>query len=432
MRRMAFVHIGAPKTGTTSIQSAFSQSSAALHDAGFHYLEGERKHSERLALAFWAPEDAARLASMHSFDDVAFDQAFHRDQLAEELDAHAHRHVIVSADELTELRSDERQAFLGFLEERCDEVHVIAYARELQSWMHSAGQQAIKWSGATLPDLFDRPRLPRYRARFEGYRKAVGPSRFHLRLFGAVDVVADFADAIGVPEGVVPPSIRQNEALSKSSAIVLAAINAQHPPFIECRHNPFRAFGLIKGCTLPGMAFRLPRETITDATMALEDDRDFIHDLLGEAVFPKTELPDTARAAWLDTSFGPLQAFAHSFGEALRSAQNERAMRLYLTALRPEQADHDTLLERAALLATDRWTLGQIAERAVETGHAERAAIFAKQRFMRRIEAPQQGEPPLGHGNPFDRYWRADSVVRVGSSPQELSRASPVCDFERA
>ena len=79
---------------------------------------------------------------------------------------------------------------------------------------------------------------------------------------------------------------------------------------------------------------------------------------------------------------------------------------------REDRSRAPQLLEHAWKLTTDRRTMGQIAEEALQQSISEREKVFAKLRLMRRIEAPEAGDPPLVIGNPFDRPWRMPSFSK--------------------
>lgn len=407
--RTLFLHIGAPKTGTTALQVALSNGRKKLADVGFHYLDGDRNHTERMSLAFWAPEDAARLACLRRFDDPGFSQEAVLDALEMEISEAAPRDLIVSAEGISDFTAEDVDRLYRFFTAHVDEVRVIAYVREPQSWMISACQQAVKWSGAHLHDLFQAPRLPRYIARFEPHLKAVGRRRFDLRVYGGAgfDVVSDFTRAIGAPELPVADK-RENAALSHVASVMLSAANERLPPFVNCRANPFRAFRFVDACTLPGRAFDLPRETVDWASEALNEDRNWVNQLLGHPVFECPELPDISIDGWFDEDRLRNESKALDLLTMSASAQNEQALKAFLRSRRAQGDEAENLLQTAATLTTDRWTLGQIAEAAVAITHPNRRQFFAKQRLMRRIEEPGPEDPPLAIGNPFDRFWRED------------------------
>ena len=407
--RTAFIHIGLPKTGTTAVQAAFLNARVALRAEGFHYLSGDRNHGERLCLAFWDKPDALRLAGLRWKDGEAAEA--HRTDvqsaLANEIDQAEHANLILSAEDLSTFRVSEVKRLGRFLERRFDRVHVVTYLRDPLEWITSAAQQAVKWSGDLLEDLFDRPRLPEFAERIEPWQRMFGKDAVLLRVYGEREVVRDISEIVGL-SAPLPPGPRLNEALSHRSVIALSHVNSVRPPFVDARHNPFRSFSLVRDCRLPGDRFTLPRETVEAYAVLLEEERAWAHQNLGRAVFAPPVLSDIGRDRWFADEREEMETFTTQFMETSRAAQNERAMRMYLTAC--EQRDDPTraaaLLEQAWLLTTDRWTLDRIAREAVKQDRGDREKFFAKGRLMRRIEAPETGDQPLVIGNPFDRPWQ--------------------------
>ena len=411
--RTAFLHIGAPKTGTTAIQSAFAAARGTLADHGLHYLEGDQNHSERLALSFWDVDDARRLACLRQAPDAPFDQATLLDTLADEIETNVPNDVVFSAEGLCDFRPDEVARLFDFFSEWFDQITLIAYARDPESWMHSAGQQAIKWSGECLEDVFSSPRLPRYRARMSPWLKAVGQENFVLRHYsgGTFDAVADFCQVIGIPHDTIPrQDARANTALTQTGAVALSALNLTSPPFVEFRHNPCRAYAVVDRCRFPGPRFLLPRETIEAAAIDLDDDRAWLNRLLGTDAFAAGPLPSAVREDWFGSDRLQIEDLGRDTAETCRSAQNEYALLCLLRAMKfvATRERAVALLATAAKFATDRWSMGQIAEMAVQLNHTDRQEFFAKQRLMRRIEDPEPSDPPLQVGNPFDRFWAGD------------------------
>ncbi|MDJ0639213.1 MAG: hypothetical protein QNJ20_10285 [Paracoccaceae bacterium] len=408
--RTAFVHIGAPKTGTTAIQAAFSDGRKALAKAGFHYLSGDRNHSERLALAFWAEEDAQKLHLLRHWPDHPFSQEVLRDALDNEIARTAPRDLVLSAEELGNFSPGEVMDLIAFLRDRFDRLHIIAYVRHPADWVQSAAQQGVKWSGDVLEDCFKTPRLPAYQDRFHAFMQAVPSGDFDMRVFGGprFDAVADFATAIGLATSLLPHQrARINVALTQTGAIALSSLNKVHPPFVEYRHNPCRPFNIVDMCRQPGPPFVFARETMEAAADALAEEVDWLNWQLGTEMFKEADLPRQSLDTWFGHNRAAIEDNATRLFEVCRGAQNEKALSSYLRASQ-ETMDGDRaegLLNRAALLATDRWSMGQIAELAVKLRHPGRHDYFAKQRLMRRIEAPESGDPSLAIGNPFDRFW---------------------------
>ena len=412
--RTAFVHIGTPKTGTTALQSRLFASRDQLAAMGYHYLSNSANHSESISMAFWCEKDAAKLGKYRWIDTPeAFTahRAKLRCDLEEQIARSAPRYLIISAEGLCEFHETEVQDFISFLQAHFENVRIIAYAREPQSWMTSACQQATKWLGATLDDLFQSPRTPDHAQWFQPFIDAVGRENFDLRQYGnssePFDVIRDFCNALGIKH---LPSIDApggtNTSVSRQTAIMLSAINAQTPPFVDHRHNPFRAFNVVADARIPGEKFSLPSEVIALASETLESERDWLNKAFGRMAFTPPKSQHLPIKAWYSQNRQTLEGFGTMLCDRCSAAQNEKALKSYLKAQQYRLKNGvlaKELLSNAWMLATDRWTLHRIATEAVETDHPDKHTIFVKQRVMRRIEDPQPGDAPLVIGNPFQR-----------------------------
>ncbi len=408
--RTAFIHIGMPKTGTTAIQAACDAGRDVLARQGYHYLSGDRNHGEWLSLVFWEEADALRLAGYRWRDgaDARAYRAARRAALEQEIGETA-QDLILSAEELSMFRRNEVAALRDTLALQFDRFRIVAYLREPLGWATSAAQQATKWSGDRIDDLFDRPRLPEFEARFTPWLD-IFDGDVTFRAFGDRDIVEDFSEAIGLAEPLETHE-RLNEAVSHRSVVLLSHANVVAAPFVDARHNPFRSFDFTRDARLPGRRFSLPRDTVEAWHGALADERDWANAALGRAAFHDPGLPENSREAWMGGEREALERFAETFLETSRRAQNERAMRMLLLARTHRENGRRArdLLDQAWLLTTDRWTMDQIAQEALKQDRSDREKFFAKGRLMRRIEAPEAGDAPLVIGNPFDRPWRKPS-----------------------
>jgi hypothetical protein len=378
-------------------------------------LDGEPNHSEVLATVFWAYDKAQTLGQLRWIDDIAEFQRHReliRENLTEKIQRSAPHSLIISGEELSRFDEDEAHILVEFLRAHYDEIKIIAYVREPQSWMASSAQQRTRWSGGVLEEIFDHPPLPTYQIRFNPYIAAVGRENFILRRFFdkgvSFDVVADFAGVIGVDPALLPLQLsgEGNVALSDRGAIILSAVNRYAPPFLEYRHNPFRAFRIVEAAQMPGHIFVLPRETVFLVAELLEEERNWINEYFGYQAYKRPTLPTVSREDWFGPDREALEEHAKLLNETFRQAQNEIALRSLWRAgeLRDTNLNraHD-YLSRALLLCTDRWTMHYIAREILTEDHPKKFVAFAKQRLMRRIEDPRPTDPPLLMGNPFDR-----------------------------
>jgi len=162
------LHIGAPKTGTTSIQRACFRKKSELRELGILYPGDSESHNWAVARPAGYPDD------WMTPPDLSFWQA-----LVAEVRAETQK-VIVSSELLSNAGSNEAQHIVEEL--GIDRVHILLTIRPLAFLMPSIWQQDIK-SGDTEPlDIWMREVLR-------------GPYADRERIFSPW-IMADFADAV--------------------------------------------------------------------------------------------------------------------------------------------------------------------------------------------------------------------------------------------
>ena len=239
MARCCFLHVGAPKTGSTSIQEAL------FHDVGdhrFHYVGGGWSNGSFAVNSVFDPPPENEW-TFHAIGHGGRFEEF-RDGFARRFDEELeqarslHAHPVISAESIwTSSRQGQENLRRRLTEERVD-VRVIAYVRPWIPWGTSLFQEAVKGGRKVLAlglsrdrDVFEvRKRLETLFAVFGRERVTVGlydPGRFPERC-----VVRDFGARIGaaLPEG---RTWKVNERLSLEALKLLFAFNRFTGPFGE-------------------------------------------------------------------------------------------------------------------------------------------------------------------------------------------------------
>lgn len=206
------MHIGAPKTGTSSIQVTLNRSRKALAEKGVGYpkMEGTNRHSllavpflEGVPREFWprygrnkAEVDKAALAAWQGIAELgAFDT------------------LILSGETFINLRDGAGlQALMRTLFPGSD-IEIVCYLRDPRSAYPSDLQQVLKASHR-LPEHLHRPVVP-------ALRKFKGLGKVSLLEFGP-DAVTDFASRY-LPQGIAldRPQSRDNVSMSAEGAQIL-------------------------------------------------------------------------------------------------------------------------------------------------------------------------------------------------------------------
>jgi len=259
----AIVHIGAPKTGTSTLQSFMKANAAELSARGFRYapLYPHRKSEFELPMAALARLDKPLPSRDEQLRYGAPDLETQKQQaeadiarLAAEVKGRSEHTALFSSEHIFPwMRSAASIAsFDGLFREIFSEVHYILYIRNPEDLVLSLYSQNVKNGGSMRLDAYFRKLLPGLdiEPRVRAWVKTVGRERFDLRLFDRDallegDLVRDFCAACGIElEGLVPPE-RVNESLTATAAELLRTMNSRIPRLLpEGGFNPLAA-GLV-------------------------------------------------------------------------------------------------------------------------------------------------------------------------------------------
>ena len=302
-RPRIILHAGMHKTGSTAIQEVFGSHGVA----GVDHPGGTRANLSDMVLLLFAEDallDKTHAARWPHLGRRALlrARAQERDRLEARIGAWLERGTaplfLVSAEDISAPDFD-RAAVARMAEffHRFDaETHVHAYARAPASFMQSAFQQRVKQEKPGAVDLDAANLWPRYRSRIAPLDDVFGPDRVHLRafdpeMFPEGDVVADFADWLGVGP-VTAPCARANDGLSCEAVCVifcrLAGLLARDYPAPDLAAR-FRATPARALAGFGTRAFAFSPAFLAPAQAAQRADLDWIEARLGRA------LPDRAR-----------------------------------------------------------------------------------------------------------------------------------------
>ena len=231
IHRRAIVHIGMPKTGSTSIQRKLHSS---LDDPEFQYisLEATKDSNHIFSLFTQAPE------KYHVHQKLAHNpaqiEAFNlniEQLLIAQFNNGQTPNVIISAETITSLKEAELQKLKQFLQRFFNEIAIVGYIRPPRSFMESSFQQTVKGPNmaANIAQVY-----PNYRWKFERFDHVFGREQVHLwkfepKNFLQGDVVLDFCKRLGItmPSGETPS--RDNESLSKQALQLLFTYRKFYP-----------------------------------------------------------------------------------------------------------------------------------------------------------------------------------------------------------
>ena len=274
------MHIGAHKTGSTSIQQAFFNSASALRRRGISYFPYDSNHT--LPFTWLFANDPAN----HHFTLRArlSPQALeHRtreiDNCLKEFLADQNSQIKIISGEgiscLAELEVDRVRKYFDAAANH--QIKIIIYLRNLYEFIDSAAQELVK-SGYVLEQveaaiLAGEPMVrPGYEDRTRKFQRVFGLENVIIKVFDTErfkdgDVVADFCETIGAPElyGELP-KIRANESISHEAVRLLSRYDQLFPIMSAGEFNPSRSDKLHS--YLPptsGAKFRITKPELLDA-----------------------------------------------------------------------------------------------------------------------------------------------------------------------
>lgn len=256
----AIVHIGLPKTGSTTLQRFLAVNADRLVKQGIHYPDGFVNDSHlELAVASVPPDDEASLR-MRGVVGAEEQRAF-RARLRERLiPSDEHTWVFTSEHLASRLADDASVARLADLLSSFSSVKVVMFVRRQDEMM--AGSHST-WLRDGSSDRFDLSLHLDFPSRYDfeeiarRWERTFGPRSLTVLLWSADRVVDDFAHALGledVDEWERPPS--RNLSLSAPAAGALRRLNEvwAHEA-IDPAERARRIARLIERC--PGPPLRL-------------------------------------------------------------------------------------------------------------------------------------------------------------------------------
>ena len=227
MARCCFLHVGAPKTGSTSIQDALFHD---LADGRLQYVGGGAANGSFAVNSVFDPPPE----NEWTFHAVGHEGRFEdwRDQCARQFDGELerarsrHAHLVISAESMWSASREGQKNLRRRLAEEQVDIRVIAYLRPWIPWGTSMLQEAVKGGRKVLAIGHSRDRdVFEVRKRLQTLFDVFGRERVTVGLYDPCRcVVRDFFARIGA----VLPHDRQwkvNERLSLEALKLLFAFN---------------------------------------------------------------------------------------------------------------------------------------------------------------------------------------------------------------
>lgn len=236
-RTKLFLHIGAGKCGSTTIQDFLARNAEKLRELGYLVPASD------LTLTGTVTGDHIWFFERLIAEDAAASQEVLNRLLAiqETASGDIQRAILLSAENLSEPRGAER---LFDLAARHFDIFIIMYIRRQDEYLDSAWRQ---WWLKTDPDLWswviqNHQRIGNWRASLDPWVDAFGRERVTVRLFDrdmfiGNDLQADFSAAVGIPFSELSPSGHEfNRSVNNLVAQLAASIR---DVFVDIHDNDF-------------------------------------------------------------------------------------------------------------------------------------------------------------------------------------------------
>lgn len=240
------VHIGMPKTGSTSLQNWLNANGPALSAQGIWYqrlkVEGHGSRHSQLEFSVCQFDAAGRL-----FPNKKVRRVLGTEDLARQADFAAQytrlfetwlqenqpQHVVISSEHIGAATKTPRLALAldTWLSQWFDERHYVVYFRAQEDWLLSNYSQILRSGGVHSLDAYlDRTEMRDYSEIAMLWSKAVGNQNLSVRLLESDvlvggDLITDFAKLIDADEANLTRSQPLNEAFGAKAAAYVLSMN---------------------------------------------------------------------------------------------------------------------------------------------------------------------------------------------------------------
>ena len=262
--RKIILHIGLPKTGTTTIQNAlYANREFLLKQEGILYPSLEPNMTTPLRTIFRdsSPQSFANRMAGLTAEEEAIRRKKYRDLLEAEISSREWDVLLLSAEGVCNMPEPEIAKLRGWGEKYSSDWTVLACVRHPLTYTRSVIPQVMR-NGDTLRELYETPPLPNFRGRISKVLSIFGQENVRVFDFETATesedgIVGTFAREAGLTaqssKFLASRAVRKNESLSLEAVRILDSLNRQRPLFIGNVRAPRRSgrelyyIGRIKG-----------------------------------------------------------------------------------------------------------------------------------------------------------------------------------------
>jgi len=287
--RLAYLHIGLGKTGSTAIQAQLLSLADRLerdHDLHFPVMADDGdpfrgNHSTYLEAMFVDGRVMSRLggpAGDRSPQQIAERAEQVKSQFEAGFAASRAGRLLISAEAIGHFPKRSLQPLSQWLSEHVERVEIVACLRHPLAALSSEIQQRLK-SGEVLEHLYEHPPFYAFQDLFDRIGAAFPASGLSLYDFsaataGAGGVVGTFFRKIGLDAGVaVDSSSPANRSMSHEAALLLSALNKSRPMAgVGAPGNGRKPGDVLPFLSLPGPKFQAPPEVYAKLASRIQPD----------------------------------------------------------------------------------------------------------------------------------------------------------------
>ena len=273
------VHIGPPKTGTTSFQRNLFVNRDLLLKGHILYPSISANHRFIVSCFMTNPEkfDYNRASRALSVEAIKERNSKNLSQLIAEIERHDVETLVLSSEHLGLLDGEEVIALKEFLFGISEEVSVVAYLRHPVSAVASHVQTNVKSGARTIEECEVRPPFTRFASLLPKWVMAFGKRNIVLREFDSAefksnDLVADFMGIIGADSltNSLSRLPRTNESLSHLAVLLVNELNKVYP-----KYSPQRAKNLWM-LNIKGPKYAVSQQMVEKVAMLAEPHLEYL------------------------------------------------------------------------------------------------------------------------------------------------------------
>ena len=298
MAKSGILHIGLPKTGTTSCQEAlFANREMLLQRHRYFYPSVAPSHNSMLSVMFL--EDPRTNITVKSKGITTREGAEAlRKRYVTSMEADLARAswdtLVLSSEGLSTVPVSSLERLRDWLLTYADDWTVLFWSRHPVSYTTSNIQQHIK-NGRCLEDLIAEPPMTQFKRRASNAFRVFGRENVKLTAFEEAreepgGIVAAFCRRLGLPEETATEigrsSVARNESMSMLATLLMSSLNRQRPRFVDGAMNPERRAAEIQMFQqIRGEKFRLPPEAELAVREGSRADVEWLNETFGTQLY---------------------------------------------------------------------------------------------------------------------------------------------------